>query len=92
MTTYLVTGASGFLGGELVGRLLERDDAQVHALVRPASQSRLAAEAPEVARGADVEPEVGDLAQPLLGLSPAAIERLHRHGSTTSCTSPRSTT
>ena len=27
MTTYLVTGASGFLGGELVGRLLQRDDA-----------------------------------------------------------------
>jgi uncharacterized protein YbjT (DUF2867 family) len=35
MATYLVTGASGFLGGELVGRLLERDGAEVHALVRP---------------------------------------------------------
>ena len=76
MATYLVTGASGFLGGELVGRLLERDDARIHALVRPSSQSRLAAKLRKWPNGADVEPEVGDLAQPLLGLSPSAIERL----------------
>ena len=61
MATYLVTGASGFLGGELVGRLLERDGSQLHALVRPTSQSRLAQKLRKWPRAADVEPEVGDL-------------------------------
>src|SRR3954454_712410 len=76
MATYLVTGASGFLGGELVGRLLERDDARIHALVRPSSQSRLAGQLRKWPGGSEVEPEIGALGQPLLGLSPAAIERL----------------
>ena len=92
MTTYLVTGASGFLGGELVGRLLERDERRIHTLVRPTSQSRLAAKLRKWPGGADVEPEVGDLAQPLLGMSRRRDRAAHREPSTTSSTSPRSTT
>jgi nucleoside-diphosphate-sugar epimerase len=38
-TSILVTGASGFIGANLVGRLLE-SGAQVHALVRPSSDLR----------------------------------------------------
>ncbi|MEO6468435.1 MAG: SDR family oxidoreductase [Acidimicrobiia bacterium] len=76
MTTYLVTGASGFLGGELVGRLLARDDSHIHALVRPSSQSRLAAKLRKWPGGGDVEPQVGDLNRPRLGLSDSAIDDL----------------
>ena len=42
MTTYLVTGATGFLGGQLVERLLADPDADVHVLVRDASRGKLA--------------------------------------------------
>ena len=76
MTTYLVTGASGFLGGELVGRLLQREAVRIHALVRPASQSRLAAKLRRWPGGADVEAEIGDLSEPFLGMSDSAVERL----------------
>ena len=76
MTTYLVTGASGFLGGELVGRLLARDDAHITALVRASSQSRLAAKLRKWPGGADVESQVGDLGLPRLGLNDASIDRL----------------
>ncbi|MDT8915567.1 SDR family oxidoreductase [Amycolatopsis sp. PS_44_ISF1] len=74
MTTYFVTGATGFLGRRLVARLLRRPDTTtVHALVRNTSRDRLA----ELARGwagaGKLAPVVGDLTEPALGLDPAAF-------------------
>src|SRR5688572_27597624 len=41
MTTYLVTGGTGFLGRRLLERLVRREDAQVFVLVRKGSLARL---------------------------------------------------
>jgi NAD(P)-dependent dehydrogenase (short-subunit alcohol dehydrogenase family) len=63
-----VTGATGFIGRHLVERLLEREG-DVHVLVREESQEKLEA-LRERWGGADrVKPVVGDLSQPLLGVS-----------------------
>ncbi|MBI2169908.1 MAG: SDR family oxidoreductase [Actinobacteria bacterium] len=76
MAVYLVTGATGFLGGQLVERLLARPNAEVHALVRPGSQSKLAAKMRRWPMGHRVAPLLGDLSAPGLGLEPSAVERL----------------
>jgi thioester reductase-like protein len=76
MSTYLVTGATGFLGAHLVERLLARDDAEVYALVREPSQRRLAALTRTWTNGERVTPLIGDLTLPHLGLSETQIERL----------------
>src|SRR3954447_1271335 len=66
---YLVTGATGFIGRNLVQRLLRREGT-VYALVRAGSRGRL-----EELRngwgpdGARVVPIAGDLSQPGLGVS-----------------------
>ncbi|MDX6636515.1 MAG: hypothetical protein QOJ01_26, partial [Solirubrobacterales bacterium] len=39
----LLTGATGFLGGEVLARLLERGGPRVHALVRAANDQEAAA-------------------------------------------------
>ncbi|GAA0994238.1 SDR family oxidoreductase [Tsukamurella strandjordii] len=80
MNTYLVTGATGFLGRRIVPLLLERDpDAVVHLLVRPASAPKLDGWREQY--GEDrVIPLLGDLAAPGLGLDgapPAADAILH---------------
>lgn len=80
MNTYLVTGATGFLGRWIVPRLLDRDpDAVVYALVRPRSAWKL-----DEWRGRygddRVIPLHGDLAAPALGIDgepPAADAILH---------------
>ena len=41
MTTYLVTGGTGFLGRHLVERLLDREDAEVLVVVRRQSLAKL---------------------------------------------------
>ena len=74
MTTYLVTGGTGFLGRHLLERLLRRPDACVHVLVRAASTDRLAALAGALEGGGRLVAEVGDLDHDGLGLPPA------RHG------------
>ncbi len=74
---YFITGASGFIGKRLVRKLLERDGSVVYFLVR-------ALEADAVAQlreywGADESraiPVVGDLTQPLLGVSAADKKKL----------------
>src|SRR4051794_5891706 len=66
---YFVTGATGFIGRNLVQRLLQREGT-VYALVRAGSRGRLeelrTSFGPD---GARVVPIAGDLAQPSLGVS-----------------------
>jgi NAD(P)-dependent dehydrogenase (short-subunit alcohol dehydrogenase family) len=66
---YFVTGATGFIGRNLVRRLLQREGT-VYALVRAGSRGRLeelrTAWGPD---GARVVPIAGDLGQPGLGVS-----------------------
>lgn len=71
MSTYLITGATGFLGRRIVPLLLERDpEAVVHLLVRPSSAAKLGEWR---ARYGDdrVVPLLGDLAAPGLGIAAA---------------------
>jgi thioester reductase-like protein len=72
--TYLVTGATGFIGRFLVERLLQRDG-DVHVLVRSASVHKLDALAPTWGPDAKdrIKPVIGDLSQPHLGISDAWI-------------------
>ncbi len=66
---YFVTGATGFIGRNLVQRLLQRDGT-IYALVRAGSRGRL--EELRTSWGADgarIVPISGDLAQPGLGVS-----------------------
>jgi NAD(P)-dependent dehydrogenase (short-subunit alcohol dehydrogenase family) len=76
MTVYLVTGATGFLGGELVKRLLARDDATVYALVRSGSESRLASKSRHWPNRDRVEVINGDLTKNQLGMSAADVKKL----------------
>ncbi|GIL04211.1 SDR family oxidoreductase [Betaproteobacteria bacterium PRO7] len=74
---YFVTGASGFIGKRLVRKLLARRGAVVHFLIRESSKDKVA----ELLEfwGVDEKkavPVYGDLAQPGLGLSKAAIKDL----------------
>jgi short-subunit dehydrogenase len=67
--SYFVTGATGFIGRNLVGRLLQREGT-IYALVRAGSRGRL--EELRTAWGADgarVVPVAGDLTQPGLAVS-----------------------
>jgi thioester reductase-like protein/short-subunit dehydrogenase len=75
MTTYLVTGGTGFLGRHLVGRLLDRPDADVLLLVRRSSLAKLDALTTGWPAGR-ITPIVGDLTDPLLGVQPADRYRL----------------
>jgi short-subunit dehydrogenase len=66
---YFVTGATGFIGRNLVERLLQREGT-IYALVRAGSRGRL--EELRTGWGADgarVVPVAGDLSQPSLGVS-----------------------
>ncbi|GAA3583935.1 SDR family oxidoreductase [Amycolatopsis ultiminotia] len=77
MTTYFVTGATGFLGKRLVARLLaRRDTTAVHVLVRATSRERLDELARAWPENHRLVPAVGDLTEPLLGLDPAAFTGL----------------
>jgi NAD(P)-dependent dehydrogenase (short-subunit alcohol dehydrogenase family) len=67
--SYFVTGATGFIGRNLVERLLQREGT-IYALVRAGSRGRL--EELRTGWGADgarVVPVAGDLAQPGLGVA-----------------------
>jgi thioester reductase-like protein len=76
--TYLVTGATGFIGRFLVERLAQRDG-EIHVLVRPASVHKLDALATRWAAGAPgaadrIKPVLGDLSLPNLGIEWSWIE------------------
>ena len=76
MASYLVTGATGFIGRRLVDRLLDRKDAEILALVRAPSQQRF----DEISRswpgGDRVTPVIGDITSAGVGLSDGIRERL----------------
>src|SRR2546430_2588432 len=67
--TYLVTGATGFIGRFLVPELLKREG-DIHVLVRASSQGKLAAIAKGWGQPDRIKPAVGDLTAPDLGLAP----------------------
>jgi NAD(P)-dependent dehydrogenase (short-subunit alcohol dehydrogenase family) len=74
--SYFVTGATGFIGRNLVELLLEREGT-IYVLVREGSKGRLA----ELRNRWGVDPDrvvgiVGDLSQPGLGVSDSDVERL----------------
>jgi NAD(P)-dependent dehydrogenase (short-subunit alcohol dehydrogenase family) len=79
--TYFVTGATGFIGRNLLERLLDRDG-DVYVLVRAASLDRLERQIEGRGAGDRVHPVLGDLTKPRLGVSPeqfAEIEGLVEH-------------
>lgn len=75
---YLVTGATGFIGGRLVEKLLKEHTGMIHCLVRSRSLGRLELRIEEWGEDAEarVIPVVGDLGEPMLGLSDAQLEDL----------------
>ncbi|EKF74456.1 short chain dehydrogenase [Alcanivorax hongdengensis A-11-3] len=67
---YFVTGATGFIGRFLVGRLLKREDARVFALVRPGSEYKLDALRTRLGASPDQLVAIsGDINEKLLGVS-----------------------
>ncbi|MEC3973683.1 SDR family oxidoreductase [Amycolatopsis sp. H20-H5] len=75
MTTYFVTGATGFLGKRLVARLVRRQDTTaVYALVRETSRGKLAALAQDWPDAGKLVPVTGDLTEEGLGIDPAALD------------------
>lgn len=67
---YFITGATGFIGRFLIGRLLKREDARVFALVRPGSEYKLDALRRRLGVSADqLVPISGDITEKLLGVS-----------------------
>jgi NAD(P)-dependent dehydrogenase (short-subunit alcohol dehydrogenase family) len=74
--SYFVTGATGFIGRNLVERLLEREGI-IYVLVREGSKGRLAELRSRWGADEDrVVGVVGDLSQPRLGVSEQAIAQL----------------
>ena len=80
----LLTGATGFLGGEVLARMLEADEGPVYALVRAddddAAQKRLDAVVSALLGQPDGHPQAvaiaGDVTSDGLGLEPGRRERL----------------
>jgi thioester reductase-like protein len=78
----LLTGATGFVGMELLARLLESGDREVIAMVRAESDAEAAArvwsvlerlyDEPSAAQLGRIRPVAGDVTLPGLGLSPGA--------------------
>jgi thioester reductase-like protein/enoyl-[acyl-carrier-protein] reductase (NADH) len=77
VATYLVTGATGFIGRHFMARLLERQDVdEVYVLVRERSQDRLEGLSQAWREPHRVTPLIGDIAEPLLGLTDAQLGQL----------------
>src|SRR5919107_3701371 len=79
MGDVLLTGATGFLGQELLGRLLERGDPQVHALVRAEDDRAAAARLPRHER---LSSWAADVERPGLGLDARRADALAERVST----------
>jgi len=76
MTSYLVTGGTGFIGRNLVERLLA-SGGDVHLIVRESSHERVEAITQKWTGGDRLKVVSGDLLQPVLGVDPAWVEE-HR--------------
>ncbi|MGB9185299.1 MAG: SDR family oxidoreductase [Solirubrobacteraceae bacterium] len=78
---YFVTGATGFIGRNLVARLLQRDG-DVYVLVRESSSDRLATLIDRWGPGAEerIKPVIGDLASSRLGVSDETLAELKTAG------------
>jgi NAD(P)-dependent dehydrogenase (short-subunit alcohol dehydrogenase family) len=78
---YFLTGATGFIGHHLLQALLRRDG-DVHVLIRERSQGKLADQLEMMERRAPglpierVQPVIGDLCKPLLGLEVDQVQEL----------------
>ncbi|HWX74008.1 MAG TPA: SDR family oxidoreductase, partial [Solirubrobacteraceae bacterium] len=80
--SYFVTGATGFIGRRLVERLLDKRQGKVYVLVRRESLERLedmierwgVVVGPTAAKR--VEPVIGDLRRPLLGVEQEQVAEL----------------
>jgi thioester reductase-like protein len=79
MGDLLLTGATGFVGQELLDRLLARDDRDVHALVRASDDCAAAQRLPEHPR---LSAWAADIERPGLGLEPAQFDALAERVST----------
>jgi thioester reductase-like protein len=79
MGAVLLTGATGFVGREVLSRFLTRGDREVYALVRAADDQAAAERLPGHDRLTTV---AGDIERSGLGLSGATAERLRRDVST----------
>ncbi len=76
MSTYLVTGGTGFLGRNLLARLVARPEARVQVLVRKASVSRLERIADKLGAADRITPLIGDIRADLLGIDPKTLSAL----------------
>jgi NAD(P)-dependent dehydrogenase (short-subunit alcohol dehydrogenase family) len=75
---YLVTGATGFVGANLLRELVRREDAEINILVRPSSADKVAQLVRRVnARPGQITMVAGDLLEADLGISDADVDRLH---------------
>jgi thioester reductase-like protein len=79
MGAVLLTGATGFVGREILSRFLERGDRHIFALVRADNDEQAAARLPAHDRLTAV---AGDIEQPELGLAGAKRDLLRREVST----------
>jgi thioester reductase-like protein len=75
----VLTGATGFVGSELLARFLERGDRRVYALVRAGDGEEAAARLPEHDRLTAV---AADLERPDLGLERRAADRIAEDATT----------
>ncbi|WP_031467833.1 SDR family oxidoreductase [Sciscionella sediminilitoris] len=77
MTTYLVTGATGFIGRHVVRMLLERESTtEVLVLTRPDSAEKLARTTLGWPQAVKVRPVEGDVRSPALGVGEATVAEL----------------
>ncbi|MDQ4041692.1 MAG: SDR family oxidoreductase, partial [Actinomycetota bacterium] len=74
--TYFVTGATGFIGRNLVETLLANREGQIHVLVREGSMERLQELIERWGEPGRIVPVLGDLTQPRLGVSDEKIADL----------------
>jgi NAD(P)-dependent dehydrogenase (short-subunit alcohol dehydrogenase family) len=74
--SYFVTGATGFIGGRLVEKLLARKGT-IHCLVRKESLEKFDALVERLGASKDrLVPVVGDLSKPSLGIAPVKMRAL----------------